>query len=254
MSAEELRSLWAELPALNDLKRRVVLVSITEARKAQRVSGKELLSGSNTPLVLGDYVLLSKIGAGGMGQVFKASIDTWFGSSHQAATGGDDQRRGDRQTLSARSEGRRQLSHPIYRPRLTMRACNGVSGISSWNTSRAATLSAFVKRAWAVARPRSVDCILQAARGLAYAHSKGVVHRDINQLTCCSTMRGSSKFSTWAWLGSISSGRCRRSSTDEHRCRHGHGRLHVRPSRRPTPTTPTPAAISTVWAARSIDS
>jgi hypothetical protein len=28
---------------------------------------QELLSGSGTPLVLGDYVLLSKIGAGGMG-------------------------------------------------------------------------------------------------------------------------------------------------------------------------------------------
>src|SRR6185437_3680412 len=33
---------------------------------------QELLSGRNTPLLLNQYLILAKIGAGGMGQVFKA--------------------------------------------------------------------------------------------------------------------------------------------------------------------------------------
>jgi len=45
---------------------------LIEREKLTRFQAEELLSGSQTPLVLGDYVLLAKIGAGGMGQVFKA--------------------------------------------------------------------------------------------------------------------------------------------------------------------------------------
>ena len=44
----------------------------SHARSSQPFQASELLSGSGTPLVLGDYVMLAKIGAGGMGQVFKA--------------------------------------------------------------------------------------------------------------------------------------------------------------------------------------
>ena len=40
-------------------------------------------------------------------------------------------------------------------------------------------LSAVVKERGPLPVDDAVDCILQAARGLAYAHGKGVVHRDI---------------------------------------------------------------------------
>ena len=40
-------------------------------------------------------------------------------------------------------------------------------------------LAACVEREGPFSLPRAVDCILQAARGLAYAHSQGIIHRDI---------------------------------------------------------------------------
>ncbi len=49
---------------------------------------------------------------------------------------------------------------------------------------------------------RSLNYILQAARGLAYAHSKGVVHRDIKPANLLVDDEGTSRFSTWAWPGS----------------------------------------------------
>ena len=40
-------------------------------------------------------------------------------------------------------------------------------------------LASIVKQRGPLAVPQAVECILQAARGLQYAHSKGIVHRDI---------------------------------------------------------------------------
>ena len=40
-------------------------------------------------------------------------------------------------------------------------------------------LSTVVKRQGPLSLERAVDCVRQAARGLAYAHANGVIHRDI---------------------------------------------------------------------------
>src|SRR5436190_14667930 len=73
MTAEELRALWAEIPTAERPKDSGSFSSLLiERQRLTDFQSSELLSGSSTPLVLGDYVLLAKIGAGGMGQVFKA--------------------------------------------------------------------------------------------------------------------------------------------------------------------------------------
>ncbi|MBL8829700.1 MAG: protein kinase, partial [Planctomycetaceae bacterium] len=73
MPADELKSLWAELPMTDRPRDGAAFAALlVKQGKLTDFQSQELLSGSGAPLVLGDYVLLSKIGAGGMGQVFKA--------------------------------------------------------------------------------------------------------------------------------------------------------------------------------------
>ena len=73
MTADEVKALWAALPAGERPKDGPAFAALLVKRgQLNEFQSKELLSGSGTPLVLNQYVLLSKIGAGGMGQVFKA--------------------------------------------------------------------------------------------------------------------------------------------------------------------------------------
>ncbi|MGE0606830.1 MAG: protein kinase [Pirellulales bacterium] len=73
MSADDVKSLWSALPAAGRPKDGETFADfLVQQGKLTDFQSQELLSGSGAPLVLGDYVLLSRIGAGGMGQVFKA--------------------------------------------------------------------------------------------------------------------------------------------------------------------------------------
>lgn len=72
-SADEIKTVWGSLPAGQRPKDGETFARVlVEREKLTQFQANELLSGSTTPLVLDDYVLLAKIGAGGMGQVFKA--------------------------------------------------------------------------------------------------------------------------------------------------------------------------------------
>ena len=74
-SADEIKSIWNAIPSGQRPKDGETFAKLlTTENKLSPFQAHELLSGSNTPLVLGDYVLLARIGAGGMGQVFKAQI------------------------------------------------------------------------------------------------------------------------------------------------------------------------------------
>ena len=72
-SSEEIKALWAYLPAGTRPKNGETFAGLLVQRGTlTEFQSQELLKGSSTPLMLGDYVLVDKIGAGGMGQVFKA--------------------------------------------------------------------------------------------------------------------------------------------------------------------------------------
>ena len=62
----------------------------------------------------------------------------------------------------------------------------------SWNTSRAAT-----SRPWSRSGPlpvaKAVNYVLQAARGLEFAHGEGVVHRDIKPANLLLDKKGAVK-------------------------------------------------------------
>jgi len=71
--ADELKALWNAIPTDARPKQGDGFAKLlVEQGKLNQFQADELLSGRNTPLVMGDYTLIAKIGEGGMGQVFKA--------------------------------------------------------------------------------------------------------------------------------------------------------------------------------------
>lgn len=138
-----------------------------------------LISGRLSDLKLGNYDLLAKLGAGGMGTVFKARhrrmkrvvaikvlsahlcTDTAFVSRFQREVE-TVARLGHPNVVMAYDADEAEMGHF-----LVMEFVDGRD------------LASEVEKAGTLSVPRAVDYTIQAARGLAYAHTQGIVHRDV---------------------------------------------------------------------------
>jgi serine/threonine-protein kinase len=138
-----------------------------------------LLQGHGRNLMLGGYVLLEPLGAGGMGQVFKARhpklgryaalkvIRKDF-LAHPDAV-----RRFQREVQAAA-----QLCHP----HVVMAYDAGQSGSTHFYAMEfvdGIDLARLVKRGGPLPVAQACEFIRQAALGLQHAHERGMVHRDI---------------------------------------------------------------------------
>jgi serine/threonine protein kinase len=139
----------------------------------------ELLSNGRTPLVLGDYVLLDRIGAGGMGQVFKAKhkhMDRLVAIKliSEAMTKDASAVQRFQRELKAAAK----LVHPNIVQAYDASVQRGV-----WYLVMEYVEGRDLAEMLATDGPfdseRAVDLVRQASRGLAFAHHKGIVHRDI---------------------------------------------------------------------------
>jgi eukaryotic-like serine/threonine-protein kinase len=138
-----------------------------------------LLNNKGRDLILGQYVLLDKLGEGGMGQVFKARkqrTDRLVALKvirKERLARADIVRRFEREVRLAG-----QLSHPNVVAAIDadtvgetlMFVMEFVDGVN---------LSVLVKKSGPLPVAQACDFIRQAASGLAHAHEKGVIHRDI---------------------------------------------------------------------------
>lgn len=147
--------------------------------KLTRFQATTVADGKAKSLVLGNYMLLDKIGAGGMGQVFLAR-----------------HRRMNRQ-VALKVLPERALSSPIsverFRREVEVAAkLVHPNIVTAYDADEAngthflvmefvdgQDLASFVKRSGPLPLQQAVDFVLQAAAGLEYAHRQGVVHRDI---------------------------------------------------------------------------
>ena len=129
--------------------------------------------------VIGDYALLGRIGAGGMGRVFKAQ-----------------HRRMDR-LVALKILSKKQMGNPdsVLRFHQEMKAAaklihpNIVTAFDAGEQSGVhylvmeyvdgPSLNQVIKNHGPLSYEKAVDFVLQAARGLSYSHSCGMIHRDI---------------------------------------------------------------------------
>ena len=135
--------------------------------------------GKAKALVLGSYTILDKIGAGGMGQVYQAehrrmkrvvAIKTLPAAMMK-----------DKSVVARfqrEVEAAAKLNHPNIVTAYDADEGNGLHFLVMEHV-QGTDLSALVKQQGPVPIDQAVNFLMQAARGLEYAHQKGVIHRDI---------------------------------------------------------------------------
>lgn len=128
---------------------------------------------------LGDYTLLEIIGSGGMGTVYKAIHRTMdrlvaLKTLPPALTESPDALRRFRREAQAVA----RLSHPNIVVAHDAGEADGVHFLVM-ELIEGEDLARLVRNQGPLPVEEAVNCVLQAARGLEYAHGVGVIHRDI---------------------------------------------------------------------------
>jgi serine/threonine protein kinase len=144
-----------------------------------KLQAAAVLKGKTSNLVFGDYIVLEKIGSGGMGQVFKAQHKPTGKNVALKVLSADavkNKRLIERFKKEAKAVAR--LKHPNVVRAYEAGKFNRIRYLVM-ELVEGENMLARVKRKGPLPVEECVACVLQAARGLGYAHEKGVTHRDI---------------------------------------------------------------------------
>ncbi|WP_417391050.1 protein kinase domain-containing protein [Gimesia sp.] len=152
---------------------------LVKHKKVTKLQAQLVYQGKGDRLLLGNYLILDKIGAGGMGDVYLAEHRRMERrvalKTLPAAMTRDTQSilRFQREVKAAA-----KLTHPNIVTAYDADEANGVHYFVM-EYVEGIDLSAVVKKRGLLNVDVAVDYILQAAKGLEFAHNKGVIHRDI---------------------------------------------------------------------------
>jgi len=172
---------------LPELEQRFPSVNAAWLAECVRIEAPETEYGGSmsvepeTPLPerLGDYRIVGRLGFGGMGTVYRAIHERMGREVAVKLLRPEIQKnpallqRFDREVRAAA-----RLSHPNIVSALDAREQDGLHFLVT-ELVEGRDLDQTVRLSGALPIVDAVDCALQAARGLAYAHSQGVIHRDI---------------------------------------------------------------------------
>ena len=147
--------------------------------KLTKFQAQCIYQGKTKGLVLGNYVVLDSIGAGGMGQVYKARhrrmkrvvalkvLPSSVTKNSEAV-----------QRFEREVEAAAKLVHQNVVVAYDADEADGIHFLVMEFVD-ARDLAETVRHDGPLPVAKAIDYVLQAARGLEYAHSQGIVHRDI---------------------------------------------------------------------------
>jgi hypothetical protein len=153
--------------------------NLVRQKKLTKFQAEEISRGKGKSLTLGNYVVLEKIGQGGMGAVYKAEhrrmkrtvaikmLPPALMKNAEAAA-----------RFQREVEAAAKLRHTNIVAADDADEANGIHFLVM-ECVDGSDLSALVKKNGPLPVARAVNYILQAARGLEFAHKKGIVHRDV---------------------------------------------------------------------------
>lgn len=194
LSSEELSKVEAQIPAqkrsrdADSLARELVRVKLLTPFQASTLNQTQ-----PTPLTIGNYVIQDKIGAGGMGVVYKAQhrrmkrIVAIKVLSSAALNSANMVKRFLRE-----AEAAAKLSHPNIVAAFDADEVNGIPFLAM-EFIEGQDLWAVVRDNGPMTLEKALDCTLQVARGLQHAHEQGLVHRDIKPGNILLTPQGGIK-------------------------------------------------------------
>ena len=180
MTAEEVDSFIEGLPP--DKKPddgKALAQALVHRGKLTKFQAQAVFQGKTKGLIMGDYVVLDRIGQGGMGQVYKARhkfmerIVALKTLPSEATKKEEAVKRFQREVKVAA-----RLSHPNIVTAHDAGESQGVHYLVMEHVE-GRDLDSHVKKHGRLPIETALDYTLQAARGLEYAHSNNVVHRDI---------------------------------------------------------------------------
>lgn len=177
LSNDEVAPLAKSLPA--DSGPHLLASELVRQNKLTKFQAAAAFQGKSAALVMGNYVILDRIGAGGMGQVFQARHRRMKRVVALKLLPPSLTR--SKETLSRfqrEVEAAAQLEHPNIVAAYDADEANGVHFLVMQFVD-GPNLQELVDRQGALSIEAAVSCIIQAAKGLEYAHRKGIVHRDI---------------------------------------------------------------------------
>jgi len=194
LTAEEVAAFQQSLPPERRPKDVQGLArELVQANRLTRYQAAALYQGKRRGLILGEYVILEKIGSGGMGKVYKAEhrrmkrLVAVKVLPPAAVDSPDAVRRFNREVQAAA-----QLSHPNIVTAYDAGQHEGVYFLAMEFVD-GRDLGKIVKHHGPLSVDWAVDYMLQAARGLDYAHSQGIVHRDVKPGNLLLDTRGTIK-------------------------------------------------------------
>ncbi len=162
-------------------------------KKLTKFQAEQIYAGKGKSLTLGNYVILDMLGQGGMGMVLKAEhrrmkrIVALKVMSAAAMKSPEAVKRFQREAQAAA-----KLNHPHIVTAFDADEANGTHFLVM-QFVEGTDLSVVIQRHGPMPVARAVDCIIQAARGLEFAHQQGVIHRDIKPANLLLEAKGTVK-------------------------------------------------------------
>jgi formylglycine-generating enzyme required for sulfatase activity len=179
ISAEELSSLLDALPPDRKTDGEQLARELVRQKRLTAFQAQQIYQGKGKHLVLGNYVALDKLGQGGMGMVLKAEhkrmkrLVALKVLSPNVTKTPEALRRFQREVEAAA-----KLSHANIVTAFDADEAAGTHFLVM-EYVEGTDLSGLVKKGGPLAIDKALNCVIQAARGLQFAHANGVVHRDI---------------------------------------------------------------------------
>jgi serine/threonine protein kinase len=179
LPAEEARPLAARVPPTQKDDCRPLAKELVEAKKLTWYQAMMLTQGRTKGLVLDNYIILDRIGQGGMGIVYRARhriLEREVALKVLPASVTKDT------TAVKRFHREVQAASKLHHANIVTAFDAGHDKMVHFLVMEyvdGSDLSRLVKDCGPLPVGVAVACVLQAARGLAHAHTIGIVHRDI---------------------------------------------------------------------------